>query len=357
MYFQPINAQELLQRLNQGERFADGGEIKKLKIPQTEKEKREVYKLAFGKEYDSADRKQHPLPIDIATMVAMRKLETDEGYKFYADGGTTDLKIVKNEQQENFLTSSGASDNDYAIKLAKGGVIKEEDYFLVLKGMGIKRFRVYSIDGNDVKINYSTGSSNVFVPMSMDELKWMLKNGYIKKTNEEEYWKEKYQNNFANGGMMSVSGEVDGQWVAESGSGAGMFEQGGISNVGGTTFSDIDLSVSNLNTSFRDGGMMEKSDLEGLIGLTFQLDLEGNGGSSIHKIEDIEVTPPQFREKYLTIITKDGTEDKIPMKLVDEFLNNDEIVLKDSQGVNYALTLIDLFEPKVTRTFFEEEAF
>lgn len=70
--------------------YAKGGEVVKFKIPQTEKEKREVYKLAFGKEYDSKDRKQMPLPIDMATTVAMRKLETDNGYEFYAKGGEVD---------------------------------------------------------------------------------------------------------------------------------------------------------------------------------------------------------------------------------------------------------------------------
>jgi len=74
-------------KMADGGMMAKGGEVKKLKIPQTEKEKREVYKLAFGKEYDSTDRKQLPLPIDMATIVAMRKLETDDGYEFYADGG------------------------------------------------------------------------------------------------------------------------------------------------------------------------------------------------------------------------------------------------------------------------------
>jgi len=89
--------------------------------------------------------------------------------------------------------------------MGKGGVIKEEDYFLVLKGMKIKRFRVYSIDGDDVKINYSTTGkeiASVYSQMSMNDLKWMLKNGYIKKTNEKEYWKDKYKNIFAEGGVI-----------------------------------------------------------------------------------------------------------------------------------------------------------
>ena len=45
-----------------------------LNNPVTEKEMRETYVKAFGKEYDSADRKQLPLPIEIAYAVAINKL-------------------------------------------------------------------------------------------------------------------------------------------------------------------------------------------------------------------------------------------------------------------------------------------
>jgi hypothetical protein len=109
------------------------------------------------------------------------------------------------------LDDIAANISDYkdenADMMAKGGEIKEEDYFLVLKGMKIKRFRVFSIDGDDVKINYSLDVapfSSVFTQMSLNEIKWMLKNGYIKKTNEKEYWKDKYKNTssttYADGG-------------------------------------------------------------------------------------------------------------------------------------------------------------
>ncbi len=40
----------------------------------TEAEMRATYVLAFGKEYDSPDRKQLPLPLDIAYLVAVNKL-------------------------------------------------------------------------------------------------------------------------------------------------------------------------------------------------------------------------------------------------------------------------------------------
>ncbi len=44
--------------------------------PITESEMKETYIEAFGKEYDSKDRKQPPLPLEIAYLVAVRVLET-----------------------------------------------------------------------------------------------------------------------------------------------------------------------------------------------------------------------------------------------------------------------------------------
>jgi hypothetical protein len=142
-------------------------------------------------------------------------------------GGEERIPISKlddflNHKQIHLKDSKG---EDYAISLNKkyadGGMmadggsvekIKEGDYFIVLKGMKIKRFRIYSIDGDDVKINYSTSGkeiASVYSQMSLEgDIKWMLKNGYIKKTNEKEYWKDKYKNIFADGGMMADGGKI-----------------------------------------------------------------------------------------------------------------------------------------------------
>jgi hypothetical protein len=58
--------------------------IEKMDSKVSEKDMREVYFQAFGKEYDSADRKQAPLPIEIAYLVALQKLEREGKY---AGGG------------------------------------------------------------------------------------------------------------------------------------------------------------------------------------------------------------------------------------------------------------------------------
>ena len=43
--------------------------------PITEEEMRKTYVMAFGKEYDSKDRKQLPLPLEIAYIVSVKKLK------------------------------------------------------------------------------------------------------------------------------------------------------------------------------------------------------------------------------------------------------------------------------------------
>jgi hypothetical protein len=47
----------------------------------SEKDMREVYFQAFGKQYDSDDRKQAPLPLDIAYLVALNKLKREGKYE------------------------------------------------------------------------------------------------------------------------------------------------------------------------------------------------------------------------------------------------------------------------------------
>jgi len=41
----------------------------------TDKQKRAAYKLVYGKEFDDPDRKQAPLPLDIAYATALHQIE------------------------------------------------------------------------------------------------------------------------------------------------------------------------------------------------------------------------------------------------------------------------------------------
>ena len=43
----------------------------------SESEKRMLYKIAFGKEFDDKNRKQLPLSIDLAVKIALHKIQKD----------------------------------------------------------------------------------------------------------------------------------------------------------------------------------------------------------------------------------------------------------------------------------------
>ena len=58
----------------------------------SDKQKRKIYKKAFGKEYDDPKRKQAPLPLDIAYKVALNRLKKKEGVN---ENSAEKAKIVK----------------------------------------------------------------------------------------------------------------------------------------------------------------------------------------------------------------------------------------------------------------------
>ena len=61
----------IIIKLNKQERKVN----KMTNIP--DEQKRKIYKKAFGKEYDNKNRKQLPLPLDIAFQVANYKLKKE----------------------------------------------------------------------------------------------------------------------------------------------------------------------------------------------------------------------------------------------------------------------------------------
>jgi hypothetical protein len=85
-------------------------------------------------------------------------------------------------------------------KMAMGGKIKQDDYFVYPNGRGIKRFRIKNIKGDKVTTEYSTTKSIVQDIESKEDLLELLELGYIKKVTEKEYWDKKYDNKMAMGG-------------------------------------------------------------------------------------------------------------------------------------------------------------
>ena len=138
---------------------------------------------------------------------------TNQGTRF-ASRSSKDPMVVRTQFEE--------MDFEYGM----GGKIQEEDFYLVLKGLGgLKRFRVMSVDGNEATLYYSTSKSGYTIKKDLEDMRWLIKNGYIKKTNEKEYWKKEHDNiedKMADGGTTDVGGTI---YSSEDLS--GMFKHGG----------------------------------------------------------------------------------------------------------------------------------
>ena len=89
----------------------------------SEKMMREVYFKAFGKEYDSLDRKQTPLPLEIAYKVALNKLKRDKKYEFGGEitediyyKSVNDFVFFCLNYPSNFLNIFGGFEKHFANK-------------------------------------------------------------------------------------------------------------------------------------------------------------------------------------------------------------------------------------------------
>ena len=87
----------------------------------SDKQKRKIYKKAFGKEYDDPKRKQAPLPLDIAYKVALNRLKKKEGVKEY---GTPSLTTM---QLRDIAKHTGAKEAAIKRFLKKSTKVKSSD--------------------------------------------------------------------------------------------------------------------------------------------------------------------------------------------------------------------------------------
>jgi hypothetical protein len=169
---------------NKYQRMANGGEVEELEIE-------------FEEEDDDI-LVEYKIKIDDKELEIFGKLKTyksgrGESYQFEPDY-FSDADAQK-FHDENWEKIEDQIINAYDTKFARGGVIKEDDYYLVLKGMdGIKRFRVMSVEDNEATLYYSTSKSGYTIKKDLEDMRWLIKNGYIKKTNEKEYWKDENEN-------------------------------------------------------------------------------------------------------------------------------------------------------------------
>ena len=120
IYFQPMNAGELLNRLYEGETFGDGGEMDSMSYAKTKGKEsidwdKELREYAGNNYSKLSEREKEEIISD---------MQKDFDRNYFADGG--ELQIIKNESGENYLASVNSTPNEMAVKLADGGKIKNQ---------------------------------------------------------------------------------------------------------------------------------------------------------------------------------------------------------------------------------------
>lgn len=112
----------------------------------TEKQMRATYKLAYGREFDDAKRKQHPLPIKIAYQVALVKIEKKLEYlrgeieaERISYGEIAELQALKDYIQPGdvqLLEWAGVPEfeNTYTYHVGKNEPIEAKNVFVAIHG-------------------------------------------------------------------------------------------------------------------------------------------------------------------------------------------------------------------------------
>lgn len=183
-----------------------------------------TYKNKYNTKYGYDKNESHSLE-DIArdTKISTKGLQQiyDKGIGAYKTNPQSVRPNVKSKEQwamarvySAVMGGKASKVDENELKMVKGGrvtKIKEDDYFLTLEGYRrypqLKRFRVRNINGNDVTIMYSTTKSYVTELWDKEDIDYLLEKGHIKKTNEKEYWKDKYENKnqYSKGGGVETN--------------------------------------------------------------------------------------------------------------------------------------------------------
>lgn len=185
--------------------------------------------------------------------------------KTYADGGATDITVISDKSDENFLVTDGAKPSDMTVKLAKGGVVSTSDVRKELQ-----------------KLGYSETVSENLVNKYSDFVK-DAKSAY------------------------SVAKEIDN------------YEEDKQSKY-----------------SYGNGGTL---DVDDLVGKTIHVYMAGVKEPVKDKIVSVKVTPENYSHRDVTVMTKDGGQEKFPLSKLDDFMRYQKIQAKDSKGEPYAIEL------------------
>lgn len=176
----------------------------------SEKDMREVYFKAYGKEYDSADRKQAPLPLEIAYLVALNKLKREGKY---AGGG----EITNNSYYEcvnHFVYFCLNFPNNFLDAFQEGMrnhlSNKFKDYYNKYGAFGVM-IKFYSELDSENRISFTNWILKNYKgnPISSD----ISKNEYHNIINHFIYFCLNYPNNFLDAFPSYLKAHFSNKWI------------------------------------------------------------------------------------------------------------------------------------------------
>jgi hypothetical protein len=295
----------------------------------SEKDMREVYFQAFGKEYDSANRKQAPLPLEIAYFVAINKLKR-EG-KYTGGGEITDDIYFQSVNHfiyfcmnypRNFLDAFGSLKNhlsnkfkNYYNKYGTYGVMiqfyaeLDAENRRTLTDYSLKNYKGTPIDSDVSEIEYFNSVNHFiffcfnFPPNFMDAFSSHLKVHLSSK------WTNAYEKKGSVGAMIYFWSELDNEnrrkladWVRVNYTGTRLYEVGGaLGDVAGMLPSPLPMSTiqamadgGQLELFADGGGVGKKSDRnetqENNFGVSYKLGDKFILGKNFGNNKDVEVS-------------------------------------------------------------------
>jgi hypothetical protein len=237
----------------------------------SEKDMREVYFQAFGKEYDSADRKQAPLPLEIAYLMALNKLKR-EG-KYAGGGEITDDSYFQSVNHfiyfcmnypNNFLDAFGSLKThlsnkfkNYYNKYGTYGVMiqfyaeLDSENRRILTDYSLKNYKGTPISSDISEVEYFNSVNHFiffcfnFPSNFMDAFSSHLKVHISSK------WVTAYEKKGSVGAMIYFWSELDNQnrrkladWVKNNYTGTKLYEVGGaLGDVAGMLPSPLPMST------------------------------------------------------------------------------------------------------------------
>lgn len=93
---------------------------------------------------------------------------------------------------------------------------------------------------------------------------------------------------------------------------------------------------SDMTVKLGNGGVL---DVDSLVGKTIHVYMAGVKEPVKDKIVSVKVTPENYSHRDVTVMTKDGGQEKFPLSKLDDFMRYQKIQAKDSKGEPYAIEL------------------